>query len=154
MPFVKWTIEPVFLSRQPIPPDKNVTDELEACANSSLVGTLRQLACLVSVADCIFEGIAAECKVVYERSVRLKDKLERCEKSVSQLNAKAVQIRECCLFLISKTRHPITRRAGSAAVGYAARFYREWALCSIPVVFAERLIFSNLCSYFSPSLNI
>lgn len=92
MPFVKWTIEPVFLSRQPIPPDKNVSDELEACANSALVGTLRQLACLVAVADNIFEGIAAECKHIYERSVQLKDKLDRCEKSVSQLNAKAVPI--------------------------------------------------------------
>ncbi|KAH7938081.1 hypothetical protein HPB49_019695 [Dermacentor silvarum] len=93
MPFVKWTIEPVFLSRQPIPPDKNVTDELEASANSTLVGTLRQLACLVAVADNIFEGIAAECKIIYERSVQLKDKLDRCERSVSQLNAKAVPIR-------------------------------------------------------------
>lgn len=92
MPFVKWTIEPVFLSRQPIPPDKNVTDELEATANSTLVGTLRQLACLVAVADNIFEGIAAECKVIFERSVQLQDKLERCERSVSQLNAKAVRI--------------------------------------------------------------
>ncbi|XP_075552240.1 uncharacterized protein LOC142585394 isoform X1 [Dermacentor variabilis] len=92
MPFVKWTIEPVFLSRQPIPPDKNVTDELEASANSTLVGALRQLACLVAVADNIFEGIAAECKIIYERSVQLKDKLDRCERSVSQLNAKAVPI--------------------------------------------------------------
>uniref|UniRef100_A0A131YV21 Mucin 17 n=1 Tax=Rhipicephalus appendiculatus TaxID=34631 RepID=A0A131YV21_RHIAP len=92
MPFVKWTIEPVFLSRQPIPPDKNVTDELEASANSTLVGTLRQLACLVAVADNIFEGIAAECKVIFERSVQLQDKLERCERSVSQLNARAVPI--------------------------------------------------------------
>lgn len=92
MPFVKWTVEPVFLSRQPIPPDKNVTDELEASANTTLVGTLRQLACLVSVADCIFEGISAECKLIQQRSESLRDKIERCERTVTELNAKAVRI--------------------------------------------------------------
>ncbi|EEC09849.1 conserved hypothetical protein [Ixodes scapularis] len=94
MPFVKWTVEPVFISRQPIPPDKNVTDELEASANITLVGTLRQLACLVSVADCIFEGISAECRLIQERSEALRNKLQRCERTVSELNAKAVRIRE------------------------------------------------------------
>ncbi|KAM7307224.1 hypothetical protein ISCGN_010860 [Ixodes scapularis] len=93
MPFVKWTVEPVFISRQPIPPDKNVTDELEASANITLVGTLRQLACLVSVADCIFEGISAECRLIQERSEALRNKLQRCERTVSELNAKAVRIR-------------------------------------------------------------
>lgn len=92
MPFVKWTVEPVFLSRQPIPPDKNVTDELEASANITLVGTLRQLACLVSVADCIFEGISAECKLIQQRSESLRNKIEHCERTVTELNAKAVRI--------------------------------------------------------------
>lgn len=94
MPFVKWTIEPVFLSRQPIPPDKNVTDELEASANTTLVGTLRQLACLVSVADCIFERISAECQAIHDKSEQLRNKIERCDRIVSQLNAKAVRIRK------------------------------------------------------------
>lgn len=92
MPFIKWTVEPVFLSRQPIPPDKNVTDELEATTNVTLVGILRQLACLVSVADCVFSEIGAECKVLYERSERLWDKVQRCEKTVLELNAKAVPV--------------------------------------------------------------
>lgn len=94
MPFTKWCVEPVFLSRKPIPPDKTRINELEANCNNTLVGVLRQLASLVSISDKIFNDLTDECRVLYERTLRLKFKVDSCESIVNQLNAKTTKVRK------------------------------------------------------------
>ncbi|KAG8186821.1 hypothetical protein JTE90_020499 [Oedothorax gibbosus] len=101
MPFPKWAVEPVFLVRKPLPPDKTdpvnyYPDKAEPgnfypVVNAALVSCLRQLACVAKIADRIFDEIGCECRQIAERTERLKDKIHICNEIVSDFNARAVQ---------------------------------------------------------------
>ncbi|XP_055945801.1 mucin-2-like isoform X1 [Argiope bruennichi] len=92
MPFRKWNVEPVFLCRKPLPPDKSEPCNFYPITNTALVNCLRQLSSVAKIANKIFEEIGCECRLLAERSERLKDKITTCEEIVSKLNAKAVQV--------------------------------------------------------------
>ncbi|PRD32441.1 UNVERIFIED_CONTAM: Wasf2 [Trichonephila clavipes] len=94
MPFPKWSVEPVFLCRKPLPPDKSEPCNFCPFTNTVMVNCLRQLASVAKIADKIFEEIGCECRLLAERSDRLKEKMNVCEKFVSQLNARAVKVRK------------------------------------------------------------
>ena len=97
MPSVKWAVEPVYLSKQAIPPDKTRINELDANANNTLVGVLRQLASLVQISERIFGDLNDECRQLCERTIILKFRVDRCQAIASSLNAKSVKIREFLL---------------------------------------------------------
>ncbi|XP_054714952.1 actin remodeling regulator NHS-like [Uloborus diversus] len=93
MPFPKWVVEPVFLSRKPLPPDKEkYACEFSFTTNVSLVNCLKQLASVAKIADRIFDEIGSECRLVSDRIERIREKINSCEEVVSQLNARAVQV--------------------------------------------------------------
>ena len=96
MPSIKWCVEPVFLSKKAIPPDKTRINELECNVNNTLVGALRQLASLVQISERIFGALNDDCIQLCERTMRLKSKVDRCQQIVNQLNAKSVKLRKCC----------------------------------------------------------
>lgn len=97
MPFRKWAVEPVFLSREPLPPDKNNGCEFHAVINVQLVNCLRQLSSIAQVAERIFDEIGSECRVVVERAQRLKEKVGVVQVVVENLNARAVKVRKYLL---------------------------------------------------------
>lgn len=93
MPSSKWHIEPVFISRKPLPPDKNL-NELEAVSNNALVHAIRQLSALVKVSEIIFSELTEECSNLYAKTVKVKAKLNNCQNIVNKLDHKKVQIRK------------------------------------------------------------
>lgn len=97
MPFPKWSVDPVYLSRRAIPPDKGVTDDLECTANLTLVAALRQLADLVRIADVVFEELATESGRLVERSERIAARTQTLADVVGKLDAKKVSVRKCLL---------------------------------------------------------
>lgn len=97
MPFRKWAVEPVFLCRKPLPPDKK-TSEFDTVINVQLVNCLRQLSAVAEIADKIFEEIGSECRVVFERAQRLREKVLLVHDVVENLNARAVKVRKYLLF--------------------------------------------------------
>lgn len=89
MPFRKWKVEPVFLSRKPLPPDKPI---FETSTNGTLVKCMEQMASLLKLADRIFDEIGAECRLVFERTQKLKVKVQICVDAVASLDAKHVEV--------------------------------------------------------------
>lgn len=108
MPFVKWTIEPVHVSRTPLPHNKDINDELEAVVDLTLVGLLRQLASLVDVAQRVFVDVGSEFKLVYKRTEILRNKIEQCVQIVETLNAKAVAIPVADVSSVSQLKDQFT----------------------------------------------
>lgn len=94
MPYMKWSVEPVFISRHPIPPDKVNLNEFESANNNTLVGVIRQLACLVQISDKIFSELTSECINLCKRTVKLHEKVSNCQSIVEKLNAKTVKVRK------------------------------------------------------------
>ena len=109
MPSIKWSVEPVFLSKKAIPPDKSRINELECNINNTLVGVLRQLASLVQISEKIFGDLNEDCRQLCERTINLKFKVNRCQHIVNQLNAKSVKVRKYCKNFISFSTYVITR---------------------------------------------
>lgn len=91
MPFRKWAVEPVFLCREPLPPDKNGC-EFYTVTNVQLVNCLRQLSSIAQIAERIFDEIGSECRLVVERAQRLKEKVSVVQDVVENLNARAVKV--------------------------------------------------------------
>lgn len=96
MPAIKWSIEPVFLSRKPLPPDKNLY-EFEAVANGTMVEVMRQLSALVHASGKIFDELTEECLQLHDRTRLLCVRVSKVEAIASKLNAKRVKIRKCSL---------------------------------------------------------
>lgn len=93
MPAVNWIVEPVFLSRKPLPPDKEL-DELEAIANNTLVALIKQLSCLAFISNTIFNELSAEVDSINKKTERLKGKIINCHTIVKNLNHRAVKVRK------------------------------------------------------------
>ena len=94
MPFPKWSVDPVYLSRRAIPPDKDIEDELECNALLTLAATLRQLADLTRIVDVVFEELGAECRRLVERSENVARRAQGLAEIVDKLDAKKVQVRK------------------------------------------------------------
>ncbi|PNF40680.1 hypothetical protein B7P43_G02856, partial [Cryptotermes secundus] len=97
MPFVQRVVEPKFLSRRSLHADDGqplVSDyELEAVTNNTLSSALRQLACLVLIANDIFEDLRKQLEDVSERSKRLRNRIESVEGKVTAFDPKKVTVR-------------------------------------------------------------
>ncbi|GFT12426.1 hypothetical protein NPIL_469761 [Nephila pilipes] len=93
MPFPKWSAEPVFLCRKPLPPDKSEPCNFYPITNTAMVNCLRQLASVAKIANKIFDEIGCECRLLAERTEKLKEKVNSCENVVNKLNARAVKVR-------------------------------------------------------------
>ena len=91
MPSVKWFVEPVFLCREPLPPDKH-SNELDSISNLTLVSLIKQLSNLSLLSNKLFEDIANECQSINERAQHLLKRLNKCKSVVSTFNAKTVNI--------------------------------------------------------------
>lgn len=100
MPFPKWSVDPVYLSRRAIPPDKGVSDDLECTANLTLVAALRQLADLVRIADVVFDELGSECSRLVERSERIATRARNLAGLVDDLDAKKVIVRKYTFLLL------------------------------------------------------
>jgi hypothetical protein len=98
MPFVQRVVEPKFLSRRSLHGDDGqplVTDyELEAVTNNTLSSALRQLACLVLIANDIFEDLRKQLEDVSERSKRLRNRIESVEGKVMAFDPRKVTVRK------------------------------------------------------------
>lgn len=98
MPFVQRVVEPKFLSRRSLYADNGqplVTDyELEAVTNNTLSSALRQLACLVLIANDIFEDLRKELEDVSERSKKLRNRIESVEGKVIAFDPRKVTVRK------------------------------------------------------------
>lgn len=93
MPFINHRVSPVYLSKQKISSDK-VQNELDAVCNNTLVQTVRQMACLVRLADDIFARVYSEFCVINQRSRNIQLRLANITDVVDALDAKCVDIRE------------------------------------------------------------
>ncbi|XP_074598093.1 uncharacterized protein LOC141852846 [Brevipalpus obovatus] len=93
MSSVKWIVEPVFLCRKPLPPDKKGDpSDLDTIANNAMCSLIRQLSSISHISHSIFTEIFTECEALQQRSHQLKQKLDRCSSIVSKLNAKSVKV--------------------------------------------------------------
>ncbi|XP_023727427.1 mucin-5AC isoform X2 [Cryptotermes secundus] len=110
MPFVQRVVEPKFLSRRSLHADDGqplVSDyELEAVTNNTLSSALRQLACLVLIANDIFEDLRKQLEDVSERSKRLRNRIESVEGKVTAFDPKKVTVPESDITTFSlRTEH-------------------------------------------------
>ncbi|XP_063237348.1 mucin-5AC isoform X1 [Bacillus rossius redtenbacheri] len=110
MPFVLRAVEPVHLSRKSLHREDGsplVNDgELDAVANNTLCGVLRQLASLVVVAGDIFEDLSAQLRHVGERSRRLRARISQVEEKVAAFDPKKVAVPESDICTFSqRARH-------------------------------------------------
>ena len=98
MPLVTRTIEPKYLSRKSLFDENGkslINDyELEAVTNNTLTNVLRQLASLVLVANDIFEDLARHLQNVYERSCKLKIKINNVEDNLLEYDPKKITVRK------------------------------------------------------------
>ncbi|CAG2103524.1 unnamed protein product, partial [Medioppia subpectinata] len=92
MPSIKWSVEPTYPCRRPLEPDKCRVGELEGSAHHALVGALRQLASLVRIAERVLGDVTDECHTLCERTLRLRARVDRCQRAVHSMNARAVRI--------------------------------------------------------------
>lgn len=96
MSAVKWIVEPVFLNRKRLPPDKldESSSDLDQFANRSMCSLIRQLSSLALIANSIFTEITAECEVIKIKSEKLKNRISDISLIVDNLNAKAKKVRK------------------------------------------------------------
>lgn len=96
MSAVKWIVEPVFLNRKPLPPDKadQLSSDLDMFANLSMCSLIRQLSSLALIANSVFSEIATECELINERTGKLKSKISSVQSITETLNAKAKKVRK------------------------------------------------------------
>ncbi|KAI1294907.1 hypothetical protein HDE_05957 [Halotydeus destructor] len=88
MPFPQWNVEPVYLCRKPLPPDKQSLYEFDALANASMVGAIRQLAFVANASVAIFDDLANQCTEMHRRTTELTGRIRKCKLTVSKLDAK------------------------------------------------------------------
>lgn len=94
MPAHKWSIQPVYMCRKPLPPDKKDVYEFEALANSTLSMAIKQLAQLASASSDLFDELGTECAQLCERTRVLRTRISRVQQVVVKLDAKKVKIRK------------------------------------------------------------
>lgn len=94
MPAYKWSIQPVYMCRKPLPPDKRDVYEFEALANATLSLAIKQLAHLASASSDLFDELGAECAQLCERTRVLKTRIITVQQVVVKLDAKKVAIRK------------------------------------------------------------
>lgn len=85
-------IEPVFLCRKPLPPDKSTCYEFEALANFKLSGIIRQLSHLAFASGQVFDEITEECLQMTLRTSALADRVKSLSDKAAKLDAKAVKV--------------------------------------------------------------
>ncbi|GIY38628.1 uncharacterized protein CDAR_285331 [Caerostris darwini] len=93
MPFYKWIIESkrhAELEETSFASKSDVNDN----ANKHMVGVIRHLSQLVSIASDIFGAIDIECKSIFQRTNDLRAKIQYCQDIVDNLDAKAVKVRK------------------------------------------------------------
>lgn len=99
MPFVLRQVTPVRLSRlaQPNAAQKELIDQdpRQYITNQTLTACLRQLASLVSLAADVFGACEHEAALVHERTVRLRERLDRLSVNVDKLDSRTAPIRKC-----------------------------------------------------------
>ena len=97
MPFVLRQVTPVRLSRLDAG-HKDLIDQdpRQYITNQTLTACLRQLASLVSLAADIFNSCQDEASAIHERTVNLRERLNRLTASVDKLDPRIVPIRKSC----------------------------------------------------------
>lgn len=108
MPFVLRQVTPVRLSRLPTSDGTERTVALSATAtdddprqlitNQTLSACLRQLASLVSLAADIFTHCQDEASVLHQRTIQLRQRLDRLQSNADQLDSRSVPIRKFPFF--------------------------------------------------------
>ena len=99
MPFVLRQVTPVRLSRLPTDgpssPSVSLLDDPRQCiSNQTLSACLRQLASLVSLAADIFTHCQDEASNLHERTVQLRQRLDRLQTNADRLDSRSVPIRK------------------------------------------------------------
>jgi ABC-type transporter Mla subunit MlaD len=105
MPFVLRQVTPVRLSRRPsstttAADDNNGDDDArQLVTNWTLTACLRQLASLVSLAGDIFDQCQAQAQALNERTLQLRQRLDKVQSAVDALDSRTVKIRKLFLSL-------------------------------------------------------
>lgn len=98
MPFILRQVTPVRLSR--LPNDGSSTtnslevDPRQSISNQTLSACLRQLASLVALASDIFTHCQDEASVLHQRTVQLRQRLDRLQSNADQLDSRSAPIRK------------------------------------------------------------
>ena len=85
MPVVKRLVEPVYVSRGPIP--KGVKNELEAVAVNTLSGIILQLSSLAKHSESIFTELFDEASGIYQRTCSAQERIGALAKKVTKLDS-------------------------------------------------------------------
>ena len=102
MPFVLRQVTPVRLSRRPsstTADDNNDDDARQLVTNWTLTACLRQLASLVSLAGDIFDQCQAQAQALNERTLQLRQRLDKVQSAVDALDSRTVEIRKFFNFI-------------------------------------------------------
>ena len=96
MPFVLRQVTPVRLSRLNTKLEDNDDDDIrQFISNQTLSACLRQLASLVSLASDIFTHCHDEANVLHQRTIQLRQRLDRLQSNADQrLDSRSVAIRK------------------------------------------------------------
>ena len=95
---MKFQVEPVFLSRKPLPPDKHIY-ELQAMNNHTCIGLIRQMSSLLAISSKIFDELQEESLRITLRTQRLVERVKTFdEKVLSKLDAKKERLRMLKLY--------------------------------------------------------
>ncbi len=84
MPFTKHTIQPICISKCPIP--TNERNELECLSNLTLANVIRQLSSLALHADLVIAELLNESEKIGIRSRNIANRVERLAVRLTQLD--------------------------------------------------------------------
>jgi hypothetical protein len=84
MPFTKHTIQPIHISKCPIP--INERNELECLSNLTLANVIRQLSSLALHADLVISELLDESEKIGIRSRNIANRIEKLSAKLTHLN--------------------------------------------------------------------
>ena len=100
MPLPLACVEPVYVSRAPLP-ETCRDNEREFIYNETLCGLLRQLSSLTVIATEIFDAVKEEYQKIEDRISNLRSNIGRVREKVRAYNPKEVPVREFHTFLLT-----------------------------------------------------
>jgi hypothetical protein len=92
MPFPLRAINPTQLSNTEIPP--NAHNPLEYVTNATLSQAMRQLACLLRLADDLFQELGDQCNNINLSTSRINTRVLKLKKKVDKYNPKKESLRK------------------------------------------------------------
>jgi len=83
MPWTKYQVQPVYLSRKPLPPDKDL-NEFEVVSNTTFVGIIRQLSNLLQHSGNLFDQLYEDVLRMTLQTQKLQERMQEMQEKVSK----------------------------------------------------------------------